>query len=104
MPSKILIVDDEPFNLDLLEQEVSDLGYAVARAKDGPQALSDLDTVTPDLVLLDYLMPGMNGIDVLHAIRKTHRHLPVVIITAYGTIDRAVEAIKARADDFVTKP
>jgi DNA-binding NtrC family response regulator len=104
MPGKILIVDDEPFNLDLLEQELSDLGYAVARAATGPQALSWIDKFAPDLVLLDYLMPEMNGIEVLHTIRKSQSDLPVVMITAYGTIDRAVEAIKAGADDFITKP
>lgn len=104
MPSKILIVDDEPFNLDLLEQELSDLGYAVVRAETGAAALTQIDKIAPDLVLLDYLMPGMNGIEVLQTIRKTQNDLPIVMITAYGTIDLAVEAIKAGADDFITKP
>ena len=104
MSSKILIVDDEPFNLDVLEQELIDLGYAVVRASDGAQALSEIDKLPPELVLLDYLMPGMNGIEVLHAIRKTHKDLPVVIVTAHGSIELAVEAIKAGADDFITKP
>ena len=104
MPDKILIVDDEPFNLDLLEQELSDLGYAVIRAETGAAALTQIDKIAPDLVLLDYLMPGMNGIEVLQTIRKTQNDLPIVMITAYGTIDLAVEAIKAGADDFITKP
>jgi len=104
MPDKILIVDDEPFNLDLLEQELSDLSYAVVRAETGTAALTQIDKVAPDLVLLDYLMPGMNGIEVLQTIRKTQNDLPIVMITAYGTIDLAVEAIKAGADDFITKP
>lgn len=104
MPNRILIVDDEPFNLDLLEQELSDLGYAVVRAETGAAALTEIDKMAPDLVLLDYLMPGMNGIEVLQTIRKTQNDLPIVMITAYGTIDLAVEAIKAGADDFITKP
>jgi DNA-binding NtrC family response regulator len=104
MPNKILIVDDEPFNLDLLEQELSELGYAVVRAETGAAALMQIEKVAPDLVLLDYLMPGMNGIEVLQTIRKTQSDLPIVMITAYGTIDLAVEAIKAGADDFITKP
>jgi len=104
MANKILIVDDEPFNLDVLGQELTDLGYAVERANDGIQALSEIDKVAPELILLDYLMPRMNGIEVLHAIRKTNKDLPVVIITAHGSIERAVEAIKAGADDFITKP
>ena len=104
MPNKILIVDDEPFNLDLLEQELADLGYPSERAGDGRQALQKIDKLEPDLVLLDYRMPEMNGIDVLREIRQRRKDLPVIMITAYGTIDVAVEAIKAGADDFVTKP
>ena len=104
MRNKILIVDDEPFNLDLLEQELGDLGYAVVRVETGAAALSQIDKLAPDLVLLDYLMPGMNGIEVLQTLRKTQSDLPIVMITAYGTIDLAVEAIKAGADDFITKP
>jgi len=104
MPNKILIVDDEPFNLDLLEQELADLGYPSERAGDGRQALLKIDKLEPDLVLLDYRMPEMNGIDVLREIRRRWKDLPVIMITAYGTIDVAVEAVKAGADDFVTKP
>jgi DNA-binding NtrC family response regulator len=104
MSQTILIVDDEPLNLDLLDQELSDLGYAVARADDGETALAHLAAQPADLVLLDYQMPGMNGIEVLAKIRNTEPRLPVIIITAYGTIERAVEAIKAGADDFITKP
>ncbi len=104
MPNKILIVDDEPFNLDLLEQELGDLGYASERAGDGAQALEKIDKLNPDLVLLDYRMPEMNGIDVLREIRQRKKDLPVIMITAFGTIDVAVEAVKAGADDFVTKP
>jgi two-component system, NtrC family, response regulator AtoC len=104
MPKRILIVDDEPLNLDLLDQELADIGHTTERAIDGSEALAKLDTVNPDLVLLDYQMPGMNGIEVLREIRKRDENLPVVIITAYGTIERAVEAVKAGADDFVTKP
>ena len=104
MPSTILIVDDEPFNLDLLEQELTDLGYSSERASNGAQALKLVEKARPDLVLLDYQMPGMNGVEVLRAIRQTDKDLPVVIITAHGSIERAVEAIKAGADDFITKP
>jgi two-component system, NtrC family, response regulator AtoC len=104
MPKRILIVDDEPLNLDLLDQELADLGHGTDRANSGAEALLKLETVNPELVLLDYQMPGMNGIEVLREIRKRDKNLPVVIITAYGTIERAVEAIKAGADDFITKP
>jgi DNA-binding NtrC family response regulator len=104
MPHTILLVDDEPLNLDLLEQELGELGYAIAKAESGRAALDKLVAVSPDLILLDYQMPGMNGIEVLSEIKKKQLGLPVIMITAYGTIERAVEAIKAGADDFVTKP
>jgi len=104
MSRTILIVDDEPLNLDLLEQELSDLGYAVEKADSGKAALEKLSTKPADLVLIDYQMPGMNGIEALNEIKKKDAALPVIIITAYGTIERAVEAIKSGADDFVTKP
>jgi len=104
MRSEVLVVDDEPLNLDLLEQELAELGYAVSKAGSGPAALDRIAAGSPNLVLLDYQMPGMNGIEVLAEIKKKQPALPVIMITAYGTIERAVEAIKAGADDFVTKP
>jgi DNA-binding NtrC family response regulator len=104
MAQTILLVDDEPLNLDLLEQELGEHGYAIEKTDGGPAALQALAATPVDLVLLDYQMPGMNGIEVLGEIRKKYAELPVVMITAYGTIERAVEAIKNGADDFVTKP
>ena len=59
MPDRILIVDDEAFNLDLLEQELADRGYAVERARDGAEAVRKVESARPDLVLLDYMMPGI---------------------------------------------
>jgi two-component system, NtrC family, response regulator AtoC len=104
MPQKILLVDDDPLNLDLLEQELTDLGYATEKVRSGPEALNQIDSSGPDLVLLDYQMPEMTGIEVLRKIRSDGKDLPVVMITAYGTIERAVEAMKEGADDFITKP
>lgn len=104
MPHKILIVDDEPFNLDLLEQELTDLGYEVEKAGGGEEALEKLESLQPDLLLLDYMMPGMNGLDVLRELKKRRNNVPVIMITAYGTIERAVEAMKEGAYDFVPKP
>jgi DNA-binding NtrC family response regulator len=104
MAETILIVDDEPLNLDLLDQELAELGYTVEKAGSGKAALEALVATPADLVLVDYQMPGMNGIEALGAIKKNYPALPVIIITAYGTIERAVEAIKCGADDFITKP
>jgi DNA-binding NtrC family response regulator len=104
MPNKILIVDDEPFNLDLLEQELMDQGYVIERANDGAEALKKIDSTQPDLVLLDYNMPDLNGIEVLKELRKKECDVPVIMLTAHGTIERAVTAIKEGAYDFLTKP
>ncbi len=104
MSNKILIVDDDPFNLDLLEQELTDKGYVIERANSGEEALKKVESFQPELILLDYMMPGMNGVEVLKEIRKTGNDVPVVMITAYGTIERAVQAIKEGAFDFIPKP
>ena len=99
-----MIVDDEPFSMNILGQELSDRGYAIETARDGQGALRKVESSRPDLILLDYMMPGMTGLDVLKELRKRGNHIPVVIMTAYGSIDRAVEAIKEGAYDFVTRP
>jgi DNA-binding NtrC family response regulator len=104
MADKILIVDDEPFNLDLLEQELTDRGYAVTLARSGPEALQAAESFQPDVVLLDYMMPGMNGLDVLRALRESESPSPIVMMTAHGSIEVAVQAMKLGAYDFVVKP
>jgi len=104
MPYKILIVDDEPFNLDLLEQELTDRGYSIERAGGGAEALGKFESFRPDLILLDYQMPDMNGVDVLKELRNRGNESPVVMITAYGTIERAVQAMREGAYDFIPKP
>jgi DNA-binding NtrC family response regulator len=104
MQEKILIVDDEPFNLDILEQELADRGYIIERARDGAEALQKSDSFRPDLVLLDYMMPGMNGLEVLTEIRKREYDVPIIMITAHGSIEVAVQAMKSGAYDFVLKP
>jgi DNA-binding NtrC family response regulator len=104
MPDRILIVDDEIFNLDLLEQELADRGYVVERARDGAEAVRKCESTRPDLVLLDYMMPGMNGLDVLKEIRGGESDVPVVMMTAHGSIEVAVQAMKLGAYDFILKP
>jgi DNA-binding NtrC family response regulator len=104
MADRVLIVDDEPFNLDLLEQELTDRGLAIERALDGAAALRAIEASRPDLVLLDYMMPGMNGLDVLREVRASEVDVPIVMMTAHGSIELAVEAMKLGAYDFVLKP
>jgi adenylate cyclase len=106
MPNKILIVDDEPFNLDLLEQELADQGYTIERANDGAEALEKLPSFMPDVILLDYMMPKMNGLEVLKRLRADERHkgLPVILLTAKATQEDKIRGLDAGADDYVIKP
>jgi DNA-binding NtrC family response regulator len=104
MPNKILIADDEPSNRNILTQELTYRGYMVDTAKDGSEALTKVRASRPDLVILDFMMPDLSGLDVLKELRKRDDDTPVVMITAYGTVDRAVEAMKAGAYDFITRP
>ena len=106
MSAKILIVDDEPFNVDLLEQELEDQGYETCMALNGADALVALDREKPDIVLLDWMMPGMNGIAVLEKMRGETRWqaVPVIMVTARSTTEDLVQGLDAGADDYVTKP
>jgi len=106
MPNKILIVDDEPFNLDLLEQELEDQNYTIERANDGAEALAKVPSFAPDVILLDYMMPKMNGLEVLQHLRKDekHKHIPVILLTAKATQEDKVRGLDAGADDYVIKP
>lgn len=101
---KILIVDDEPLNLELLERELRPHDYTVESARNGEEALEKVDSFLPDLMLLDYMMPDMSGLEVLRELRRRGHGLPVVMITAHGTPERIVEAKKEGACDLVTKP
>ncbi|MBI2349430.1 MAG: sigma-54-dependent Fis family transcriptional regulator, partial [Deltaproteobacteria bacterium] len=78
--------------------------YAIEKAANGKEAMARFGYFQPELILLDYQMPDMNGLDVLKEIRKRESGVPVVMITAYGTIERAVEAMKEGAYDFIPKP
>ncbi|HSF58583.1 MAG TPA: sigma-54 dependent transcriptional regulator [Candidatus Binatia bacterium] len=100
----ILVVDDDPYIQEALGDRLESLGYGVMRASDGKQALEIIDHQDPQLVFLDIEMPGMKGLDVLREIRKREKDFPVVMITAYGSVDLAVEAMKEGAYDFIPKP
>ncbi|MGH2359926.1 MAG: response regulator [bacterium] len=106
LPSKILIVDDEPFNVDLLEQELEDLGYQTLSAVNGQEALEKVAAEHPDLILLDVMMPIMDGFVTCRRLKENDetRLTPIVIMTALDGLDDRVRGIEAGADDFLTKP
>jgi DNA-binding NtrC family response regulator len=104
MSDKILIADDEPSNRRILAQELTHKGFAVDTARGGKEVLAMLESAPPDLAILDYMMPDMSGLDVLQELRKRGNDTPVIMITAYGSVERAVEVMKAGAYDFITRP
>jgi DNA-binding NtrC family response regulator len=100
----ILVADDDPYIQEALQDRLETLGYRVSLAADGQQALEFLEHQGPQLILLDIEMPGMKGLDVLKEIRRREMDIPVIMITAYGSIDLAVQAMREGAYDFITKP
>jgi class 3 adenylate cyclase len=104
--ARILIVDDQPLNTKLLADSLRVQGYEVATAGSGREALEKIDTGAPDLVLLDVVMPQMNGYEVCRAIRARHETqiLPVIMVTALDPHDERIKGLEAGADDFLTKP
>jgi DNA-binding response OmpR family regulator len=100
----ILIVDDEPNVRLMFRTTLETSGYRPTEAEDGATALMWLENAPVDLVLLDLQMPGIGGMEVLESLRKTGNDVPVVIITAHGSVPNAVEAMKLGAIDFEEKP
>jgi DNA-binding NtrC family response regulator len=100
----ILVVDDDEDIREVLTDRLQSLGYRVVTAATGREGLDLLEREGPQLVLLDIEMPGMNGLEVLKEIRKREYDTTVIMITAYGTIERAVRAMKEGAYDFLPKP
>ncbi|MCV6545979.1 MAG: sigma-54 dependent transcriptional regulator [Cohaesibacter sp.] len=107
MSDRILVVDDDPIQRRLLEHAISKFGFTPTCAENGQQALALLSDNKPDhfaLMVLDLVMPDLDGMGVLQALRKTDIRLPVIVQTAHGGIDTAVNAMRAGAFDFVIKP
>jgi two-component system cell cycle response regulator len=106
MTARILVVDDIPANVRLLEAKLMAEYFEVLTASDGPSALEVANTQAPDLILLDVMMPGMDGFEVAERLKaepKT-RHIPIVMITALTDTADRVRGLEAGADDFLSKP
>lgn len=101
---KVLVVDDEPDMRWLLTSVLRDQGFEVATAEDGQAALERISHEPPDIVLLDLKMPGLDGIQVLEQVKAVDPYTPVVIVTAYGDLPTAVQAIRLGISDYLTKP
>ena len=103
---KVLIVDDEPFNLDYLEQELEELNYELITASNGREALDKIQSHPPDLVLLDLQMPVLDGFAVLAQLKADNelRNIPVIIVSAANDSRSIVKGIKQGAEDYLTKP
>ncbi len=104
--SKVLIVDDDPSNVDLLEQELELLGYETRSAANGQEALEKVAAEAPDLILLDVMMPVMDGITVCRTLKEKEetRLIPILIMTALDSVEDRIKGIEAGADDYLAKP
>lgn len=106
MPARVLVVDDVPMNVKMLEAKLSTEYFNVISATDGEEALNLVVREDPDIVLLDVMMPGMDGFEVCRRIKGNNEtaHIPVVMVTALSHPEDRVEGLNAGADDFITKP
>jgi len=100
----ILLVDDEVNTLKVLSAILRKDGYEVATATTAEEALEKVAALDPDTVVVDYKLPGMNGLDFIQEVKRSGRTVPVIMLTAFGTIEKAVEAMKQGAFMYVTKP
>jgi CheY-like chemotaxis protein len=101
---KILCVDDEPMNLMIIEVNLMAQGYEVHKANDGLSAIQMVKDISPQLVLLDIMMPGMDGIATLKEIKKIDPNVPVIMVTGVTDEGIAKNAVNDGAYDYVTKP
>jgi DNA-binding response OmpR family regulator len=103
-PHRILVVDDDPTVSDVLRRYLERAGYAVEHAADGPAALASFADTRPDLVLLDLMLPGIDGLEVCRRLRADAAAVPVIMLTALGDEADRITGLRLGADDYVTKP
>jgi len=106
MPVKILVVDDEPDIRDVIKLSLAEENYETIEAQDGEEALRAIQQKSPDLVLLDYRIPKIDGQEVCRRVKKDIllRHLPIIMVTGSGDLNDKVGGIDAGADDYIVKP
>ena len=102
--TRLLVVDDEPNILELLSASLRFAGFDVATATNGTDALAVARTFAPDLLVLDVMMPGMDGFEVVRELRGDGTHTPVLFLTARDATDDKVTGLTLGGDDYVTKP
>lgn len=100
----ILIVEDEPGIYNFLKEGLEEEGYDIVIASDGIEGVDKFSRSKPDLVLLDWMLPGMQGIDVCKEIRKYDNETPVLFLTAKDTVKETIEGLRAGANDYIKKP
>jgi len=106
MPATILVIEDEPAIQELIAVNLAFAGYTVLRAMDGNQAQALINAELPDLILLDWMLPGASGLSVARQLRADARTrlVPIIMLTAKGAEEDKVQGLEAGADDYVTKP
>ena len=101
---RVLLVDDRAEFLKVLIERMRSRGYEAVGAGDGAEALAAVEERDFDAVVLDMVMPGMDGIETLKRLRQTAPHMPVIVLTGYGTSEEVVEALALGARDYLVKP
>jgi len=101
---QVAVVEDDPGLRELLQEELESVGYRVQVFEAAEHFLADVDQLNPDLVVSDIRLPGLNGMQLLNAMQQRQQPPSLILITAFGTVNQAVDALKHGADDFLTKP
>lgn len=102
--ARVLVIDDERGILDFFKKALTGEGYRVLTARDGPTGLKKIGKAKPDILLLDLKMPKMDGVELLDRIRRIDKKLVIIMITAFGSMQTAREAMRLGAFDYITKP
>lgn len=104
MPTRILVVDDDRSTRAMLRRNLAYEGFEVESAEDGPTALDRIRDYQPEIIVLDVMLPGCDGFEVLRRLRAAHDQTPVVMLTARDAVDDRVAGLESGADDYLVKP